>query len=50
MIPSQSDNTLIGTELGDIGRLRQIAAKFCPEEIREEVKPLVPDGIDELNL
>lgn len=50
MIPSQSDNTLIGTELGDIGRLRQIAAKFCPEEIREEIKTLVPDGIDELNL
>ncbi len=50
MILSDFDNTAVGTELGDIGRLRQIAAKFCPEEIREEVKPIVPDGIDELNL
>lgn len=44
------DNTLVGTELGDIGRLRQIASKFCPEEVKQEVRPLLPDGVDELNL
>jgi cysteine desulfurase/selenocysteine lyase len=50
MIPSELDNTFVGTDLGDVGRLRQIASKYCPEEIRREVRPLVPDGVDELNL
>lgn len=50
MIPSEFDNTLVGTELGDIGRLRQIASRFCPEEIRQEVAPWIPEGTDELNL
>lgn len=50
MIPTEFDNTLVGTELGDIGRLRQIASRFCPEEIRQEVQPFVPAGTDELNL
>jgi hypothetical protein len=50
MIPTEFDNTLVGTELGDIGRLRQIASNYCPEEIRKEVRPLIPDGVDALNL
>lgn len=50
MIPSEFDNALVGTELGDIGRLRQIASRFCPEEIRQEVSPLIPVHTDELNL
>ncbi len=50
MIPIEFDNTLVGTELGDIGRLRQIASKFCPEEIRQEVRPFIPEETDELNL
>lgn len=50
MITTGFDDTFAGSELGDIGRLRQIASKFCPEEIRSEVQPLVPPGIDELNL
>jgi cysteine desulfurase/selenocysteine lyase len=50
MITSEFDNTLVGTELGDIGRLRQIASKFCPEEVKSEVRPMIPDGTDELNL
>ena len=49
MIASEFDNTFVGTELGDIGRLRQIAQKFCPDEIRQEVQPLIPPGTDELN-
>jgi cysteine desulfurase/selenocysteine lyase len=50
MITSEFDNNLVGTELGDIGRLRQIASKFCTEEIKSEVRPMIPDGTDELNL
>lgn len=50
MIPSIFDNTLVGTELGDIGRLRQIASKFCPEEVKQEVRPFLPEETDELNL
>ena len=44
------DNTLVGTELGDIRRLRQIAQKFCPEELKREVQPQVPEDFDVLNL
>ena len=44
------DNTLVGTELGDIGRLRQIAQRFCPEELKREVQPNVPEDFDVLNL
>lgn len=44
------DNTLVGTELGDIGRLRQIAQKFCPEDLKSEVQPNVPEDFDVLNL
>jgi cysteine desulfurase/selenocysteine lyase len=47
---SELDNFQPSDGLGDIGRLRQIASRFCPEEIRQEVRPLVPDGVDELNL
>lgn len=50
MTPTNFDSSLIGNELGDIGRLRQIAAKFCPEEVKREVKAYIPDGVDELNL
>lgn len=50
MIATEFDNALLGTELGDIGRLRQIASKFCPEELKQEVRPLIPEGVDELNL
>ena len=48
-LPTEFDNTFVGTELGDIGRLRQIASKFCPDEIRQEVQPFIPPGTDELN-
>lgn len=50
MIPTEFDNTLVGTELGDIGRLRQIASKFCPDDIKTEIREFVPQGTDELNL
>lgn len=50
MIQTEFDNILVGTELGDIGRLRQIVSKFCPEEIKKETRSYVPDGTDELNL
>ncbi len=50
MLTPEFDNTFAGSELGDIGRLRQIASKFCPEEIADKVRPLVPDEIDTLNL
>ncbi len=50
MVLSELDNTFVGSELGDVGRLRQIASRLCPEEIRKEVRPLVPDEIDSLNL
>ncbi len=45
-----ANNTFVNSELGDVGRLRQIASRLCPEEIRQEVKPLIPDEIDSLNL
>ncbi|MGN0282300.1 MAG: aminotransferase class V-fold PLP-dependent enzyme, partial [Prevotella sp.] len=44
------DNINVATELGDIGRLRQIAQKFCPEELKNEVQPHVPEDFDVLNL
>lgn len=44
------DNMLVGTELGDIGRLRQIAQKFCPEELKREVQPQIPEDFETLNL
>ncbi len=50
MTPTNFNSFLIGNELGDIGRLRQIATKFCPEEVKREVKAYIPDGVDELNL
>ncbi len=49
MLPSELDNTLVGSELGDVGRLRQIAAKFCPEEIQQQTRQIVPDEVDALN-
>lgn len=50
MIPSQFDNIYSQTALGDIGQLRQIASKFCPEELKQEMREFIPDGTDELNL
>ncbi len=47
---STNVNTLVGTELGDVGRLRQIASRLCPDEIRKEVRPLIPDEVDALDL
>ena len=47
---SELDNTFVGSELGDIGRLRQIASKFCPEEISQEVRQVIPDSVDTLDL
>ena len=44
------DNKLVATDLSDIGRLRQIAGKFCPEELKRDAASVIPDGIDELNL
>ena len=49
--PTTSDNPLLfDPGLGDIGRLRQIASRLCPDEIRKEVKPYIPDEVDQLNL
>ena len=39
-----------GTDWGDVGALRAIAARLCPDEIRREVQPYVPDEVDRLNL
>ncbi len=51
MVLSELDNTLpTASSLGDVGRLRQIASRLCPEEIRREVRPLIPDEVDALNL
>ena len=47
---SELDNTFVGSELGDIGRLRQIASKFCPEEISQEVRQVIPNSVDTLDL
>ena len=47
---SELDNTFVGSELGDIGRLRQIASKFCHEEISQEVRQVIPDSVDTLDL
>lgn len=44
------NHTPIGTELGDVGRLRQIASRLCPEEIREPVHSQIPEEVDGLNL
>lgn len=50
MLQSEFDFSPVDGGLGDIGRLRQIASRLCPEEIRQEVQPMVPPGVDELNL
>ena len=41
-----ADNANIGGEWADIGRLREIAGKFCPEEVRQIVSQIVPDDIN----
>jgi cysteine desulfurase/selenocysteine lyase len=41
-----ADNANIGGEWADIGRLRQIAGGFCPDEIREVVSEVIPDDIN----
>jgi len=33
-------------ELSDLGRLREIAGKYCPGEIKQEVSQVLPDDID----
>lgn len=35
----------IGSEFSDIAALREIAGKFCPEEIRQESSQVIPDDI-----
>lgn len=41
---------MIENKLGDIGELRRIAARYCPEELRQEVHKYVPDEADKLDL
>jgi len=41
-----ADNANIGGEWADIGRLREIAGEFCPEEVRQVVSQVVPDDIN----
>lgn len=36
--------------IGDIGELRRIASKYCPEELRQESRKYVPDEVDKLDL
>lgn len=50
MIPSAIPNIGIEVELGDVGRLRQIASHLCADEIRQDVQPLIPSETDEVNL
>ena len=40
------ENINIVGEWADIGRLREIAGKFCPEEVRQVVSQVVPDDIN----
>lgn len=41
---------MIENELGDIGTLRRIAARYCPEELRKESHTYIPDEVDKLDL
>jgi len=41
-----ADNASIGGEWADIGRLRDIAGEFCPEEVRQVVSQAIPDDIN----
>jgi len=41
-----ADNAGIGGEWADIGRLRDIAGEFCPDEIRQVVSQAIPDDIN----
>ena len=34
----------------DIGQLRQIASRFCPEELKSVVRQVIPDEFDAINL
>lgn len=40
---TELDNTFIGTEAADLGRLRQLAQRLCPEEARQETSTIMPD-------
>lgn len=51
MIPTEFDHTFVGTEWGDIGRLRSIASGFCSEELAHETPPCILEETDgRLNL
>lgn len=41
---------MIENELGDIGTLRKIAAKYCPEDLRKASHTYIPEDVDKLNL
>ena len=34
----------------DIGQLRQIASRFCPEELKSVARQVIPDEFDAINL
>lgn len=40
---TELDNIFIGTEAADLGRLRQMAQRLCPEEARQEASTIMPD-------
>lgn len=50
MIPIDFDNTSIGGELGDIGRLRQLTSRCYSDEIQSEIRPFVSAETETLNL
>jgi len=41
-----ADHANIGGEWADIGRLREIAGKYCPDEVRQVVSQVIPDDIN----
>ena len=42
------DHTI--SDFDNIGQLRQIASRFCPEELQSVARTVVPDEVDGLNL
>ena len=42
------DHTI--SDFDNIGQLRQIASRFCPEELQSVARTVVPDEVDALNL
>lgn len=50
MLLTEIETPHVPDSLGDIGQLRQIASRFCPEEIRRETREIIPDEVDHLDL